>query len=126
VEDIFGLPHLAYAAQDGLNPFGTDVFNAAAGTPATSAAKPLRVKLSGAPRGCVRRPFRVRVKVTGTGYTGAQAKVDRRRVAQTRKSSFKVGVATKRLRPGRHRLMVRATATGGRTAAKTLRFRVCR
>ena len=27
VEDIFGLPHLGYAAQDGLRPFGRDVFD---------------------------------------------------------------------------------------------------
>jgi phosphatidylinositol-3-phosphatase len=28
IEDIFGLPHLGYAAQDGLKAFGDDVFNA--------------------------------------------------------------------------------------------------
>jgi hypothetical protein len=27
VEDLFGLGHLGYAAQDGLKPFGTDVYN---------------------------------------------------------------------------------------------------
>ncbi len=29
VEDTFGLPHLGYAAADGLRPFGTDVFTGA-------------------------------------------------------------------------------------------------
>jgi len=27
IEDIFGLDHLGYAAQDGLQAFGDDVFN---------------------------------------------------------------------------------------------------
>jgi hypothetical protein len=33
VEDIFGLSHLAYAAADGLRPFGDDVYNAATAAP---------------------------------------------------------------------------------------------
>jgi hypothetical protein len=28
IEDVFGLPHLGYAGQDGLKPFGSDVFQA--------------------------------------------------------------------------------------------------
>ena len=28
MEDIFGLPHVGYAAQDGLTPFGPDIFTA--------------------------------------------------------------------------------------------------
>jgi hypothetical protein len=30
IEDLFGFPHLGYAAQEGLKPFGDDVFNATA------------------------------------------------------------------------------------------------
>jgi phospholipase C len=33
VEDAFGLPHLGYAAQSGLEPFGNDVFGSPAATP---------------------------------------------------------------------------------------------
>jgi hypothetical protein len=37
-EDLFGVPHLGFAAAAGLRPFGTDVFNASGATPATTAA----------------------------------------------------------------------------------------
>ena len=36
LEDLFGLSHLGYAAQAGLQPFGSDVFNDASGRPAAS------------------------------------------------------------------------------------------
>jgi phospholipase C len=41
VEDLFGLPHLGYAGAAGLQPFGSDVFNA---TPQSPAATPPRAK----------------------------------------------------------------------------------
>ena len=37
LEDIFGLPHLGFAAADGLQAFGGDVFNAAPAAPSTTA-----------------------------------------------------------------------------------------
>ena len=136
VEDIFGLPHLADAAQAGLKPFGDDVFNAAAGGGSTGGsgggsggkAKPrtrLSVRLRGVPRGCVRTPFTARVSVKGSGYHNAHATVDRRRVAGTTKRAFKVRVRIHGLRRGRHRLTVRASATGERSVRRTARFRVC-
>ena len=38
VEDLFGLDHLGYAGQDGLKPFGDDVFNAASTAPSPTAS----------------------------------------------------------------------------------------
>jgi len=50
VEDLFALPHLGYAGQDGLRAFGDDVFSAraAAPTPPGPAGAP-----TPSPRGCV-------------------------------------------------------------------------
>ena len=126
VEDIFGLSHLAYAAQDGLKPFGDDVFNATAAGASQSARRTrLGVRVSGVPRRCVRRGFRARVRITGSAYRNAQAMVDRRRVARSSKRSFSVNVRTRGLRRGRHRLTVRASAPGERSVRRTVRFRSC-
>lgn len=37
IEDVFGLPHLGFAASTGLRPFGSDVLNANASAPAAAA-----------------------------------------------------------------------------------------
>ena len=37
LEDLYGVPHLGYAAMDGLAPFGADVFDNVAGAPANPA-----------------------------------------------------------------------------------------
>lgn len=38
LEDLFGVPHLGFAAAAGLRPFGSDVFNASGAAPTTTAA----------------------------------------------------------------------------------------
>ncbi len=132
-EDLFGLPHLAYAAQDGLKPFGDDVFNApdgsgftgAGGTVAGSAGPKPRITLRNVPRRCVKRAFTARVKVRSKRLKRVTAMVDRRRIARKRSRSFRVNVGVGPLRAGRHRLTVRASDTSNRAARKTVVFRVC-
>jgi hypothetical protein len=48
LEDLFGVPHLGFAAAAGLRPFGADVFNASGTAPITSAptAKPVTTTTS--------------------------------------------------------------------------------
>jgi hypothetical protein len=126
-EDLFGLPHLAYAAQTGLKPFGDDVFGAATvGGGGGSAGKPPRVTLKGVPRGCVNRPFTALVRATSASLKRVIVMVDRRRLASRRSKSFSVRVKVAGLRLGMHRLTARASDSSGRAARKTVMFRVCR
>jgi hypothetical protein len=129
-EDMFGLPHLAYAAQDGLKPFEDDVFNKDSGGGGKPPAKPYpkpKVTIKGVPRRCVRKkPFTVRVKVKSKHLRRANAMVDRKVIRHSTKHSFKVKVRTKRLRKGNHLFSVRARDAAKRTTRETVRFKVCR
>ena len=127
-EDMFGLPHLGYAAQEGLKPFGDDVFTQPDGPPGggPGIGLPPRIAVRGVPgRGCVRGSFRARVRVRSSSLKRVTVMVDRRRIARRRASSFRVRVKTAGLRRGRHRLTVRASDTSGRAARNTKVFRIC-
>jgi hypothetical protein len=139
VEDIFGLPHLAFAAQDGLKPFGSDVFNASpsgssgggggggggSGGGTTGTAR-LRIKVRGTPRRCVTNGFTARVSITATrGLRRARAYVDRRSAKRSTHRRFKVKVHARGLRRGSHRLTVMAADRGGKRARRTVKFRRC-
>ena len=131
-EDMFGLPHLAYAAQDGLKPFEDDVFNKGTGgggkPPVKPGPKP-KVTIKGVPKRCVRKPkaFTARVKVKSKQLRRVNVMVDRHIFAAYSKTkSFTVKVRTKRLRRGNHLLTARARDASKRTTRKTVRFKVCR
>ncbi|MEA2458416.1 MAG: hypothetical protein QOC95_1388 [Thermoleophilaceae bacterium] len=136
-EDMFGLSHLAYAAQDGLKPFGDDVFNApdgsgfaggpgSGGSGAGSAGPKPKITVKGVPaRGCVRRAFTARVKVSSKRLKRVTVMVDRHRIARNRSHGFRLKVGVSRLRAGKHRLTVRASDKSNRAARKTAVFRVC-
>jgi hypothetical protein len=133
-EDMFGLPHLAYAAQEGLKPFEDDVFNKTSGggggggkPPAKPYPKP-KVTIKGVPKRCVHKSkaFTARVKVKSKHLRRSNAMVDRKIIAHGAKHSFKVKVKTKRLRNGNHLFSVRSRDAAKRTTRKTVRFKVCR
>jgi hypothetical protein len=136
-EDLFGLtPHLGYAAQDGLVPFGDDVFNQPSGkpdpdpgpgpTPDPDGAKPT-VTVKGVPKasGCAPKSFKARVKVTAKRLRDVRAYVDTRKVATRKVRSFSVTVKTKKLKKGKHHVTARVRDKKGRAAHKTVTFRVC-
>jgi phosphatidylinositol-3-phosphatase len=47
LEDLFGVEHLGYAAQDGLKPFGSDVFNRAQAAVAPGCTERVRIRRKG-------------------------------------------------------------------------------
>jgi hypothetical protein len=129
-EDIFGLPHLAYAAQDGLKPFEVDVFNkgpdGTAQRPPKAGPKP-RITIKGVPRKrCVPKSFKARIKVKSRQLRNVTVQRDRRMIARRNKRSFRVTVRRKGLHRGNHRLTVRARDASKRTTLKSVVFRVCR
>jgi hypothetical protein len=104
-----GSPDLAIAG------FGVDVYLNRSG-----ASKP-RLRLSGIPRGCAPRSFRLRVRASGS-VRRVEVRVDGKRVKRTARRSFVVRV--KAARRGKHRIAVTATGAGGR-AVKRASFRRC-
>jgi hypothetical protein len=128
-EDMFGLPHLAYAAKEGLKPFEDDVFNAEPGggkPPVKPYPKP-KVTVKGVPKRCVhKKPFTARVTVKSKHLRRSNAMVDRKIVGHSAKHSFRVRVKAKRLHKGNHLFSVRARDAAKRTTRKTVRFKVCR
>jgi hypothetical protein len=141
-EDMFGLPHLGYAAREGLKPFEDDVFNAPAGDgfkggdPAAgpgggggggggSTGGPPRISLKDVPHPHCVGGFRARVRVRSKSLRNVAVMVDRRTIKRTRKHRFRVRVDADRLRPGHHRLTVRARDRSNRAARKTKVFRAC-
>jgi hypothetical protein len=75
------------------------------------------------PAGCVKRALRVRVRPAPRGAR-IRVRVDGRRAGTSRRAGT-LRVATGALRPGRHRLVLRASAPGMRTAVARMRFRRC-
>jgi hypothetical protein len=127
-EDMFGLPHLAYAAQDGLKPFEEDVFNKSpngTGHPPVKPGPKPRITIKGVPRTCVRKPFRARIKVKSKQLRNVHVMVDRHVFVRRNAHSFTVKVKTKGLRRGNHLLSVRARDASRRSGRTTKRFRIC-
>jgi hypothetical protein len=65
------------------------------------------------------------VKVRSKHLRNVNVFLDRRRIAQRKKRSFRVKVVTADLRIGKHRLTVRAIDARKRAARKTAIVRVC-
>jgi hypothetical protein len=124
VEDLFGLEHLGYAAQDGLRPFGDDVYTSPSGnpgTPGTPSGRP-RVTLSGVPRHCHSGRFRARLRATGTGVSRLIASLDGKHVKGSAKTAFTVRLSCASMKAGVHRLTAAATNAGG-TRHRVIHFR---
>jgi DNA-binding beta-propeller fold protein YncE len=86
----------------------------------------LRVRLSGVPRRCVRRPFRV--SVVGSGalpIKSVHLALDGRVVARSGHSALMHRVNASRLKPRSHTLTATATDLTGRTRHVSRRFRRC-
>jgi hypothetical protein len=132
MEDIFGVPHLAYAAQDGLKPFGDDVFNNPSGAggggggPKQQPGKKPTVKVSHVPHGCVKGDFTARVKAKTASLKRVNVMLDRRKLASRKRKSFKVRVKVGKLKRGSHLLTARVSDKRGRADRDTAVFRVCR
>jgi hypothetical protein len=136
IEDLFGLTHLGYAANDGLKPFEDDVFNQPSGvpdptptptptpSPDINGAKP-SISLKKVPGGCAPRSFTAKIKVTAKRLKDVRVYVDGHKIATKKVHSFSTKVSTKKLRRGKHKLKVSARDKKGRESHKTASFRVC-
>jgi hypothetical protein len=129
-EDLFGLAHLGYAAQDGLKPFEDDVFNQPDGPPLPPPPPPPpdpkpKLTVSGIPRGCAPSSFKLKVKVVSKYLGAVTVTRDGHRIAKRHVKSFSVKIRTRKLKRGKHTLVVKATDTVARSARKTGKFRVC-
>jgi phosphatidylinositol-3-phosphatase len=126
-EDLFGLSHLAYAAQDGLKPFGDDVFTQPSGFPPdTNGPKPT-LTLKNVPKAskCAPSSFSARISVVAKRLRDVRVYLDGRRITLRTQRSFSLKVSTRKLRKGKHKLLARATDMTGRQAQKSLTFRAC-
>jgi len=78
------------------------------------------------PRRCTSRGFRVRVKIlSADSRHEATVLLDGRRVAKTRRTSFRLRVPARRLRRGRHRVAVLVRDVAGNRTRASYRFRRC-
>ena len=86
-----------------------------------------KISVSKITRRC-RTKFRFRFTITDESPLQRVAVfLDRRRIRSTTRSRFTVQVKRgRRVRAGRHRLRVVATDSAGNTAARIVRFRICR
>jgi DNA-binding beta-propeller fold protein YncE len=123
---------LAGASSVALAPSGANAYVAAAESSAlaTLARNPPRghvaVKLRGMPNGCVRHRFDVRVRiVSALPLRRVRVALDGKRVGTSRRRGLIVTIRPRLLRPGVHRLRVRAVDVSGARDSRTGRFRRC-
>ena len=124
MEDLFQLAHLGYAGRSGLKTFGGDVYTNPTGNP-KDIGPPPTVSLTGMPHQCVRRAFRVKVRVHATNLRSTLVFVDNRTVRSGHKSKLDFAVSVKKVSVGRHRLRVRATDGALRRASRSGTFTRC-
>jgi phosphatidylinositol-3-phosphatase len=131
-EDLFGLPHLGYAANTGLKPFEDDVFNNPAGDTRFNPPKtgggggpPPKITLRGVPRRCVSSAFTARIGVGTNKLRKVEVRRDRRLIASRKVKKFHLRVGVHELEPGSHHLGVRARDASNRSKSKSVSFRVC-
>ena len=77
------------------------------------------------PHQCVRRAFRVKVRVHATNLRSTLVFVDNRTVRSGHKSKLDFAVSVKKVSVGRHRLRVRATDGALRRASRSGTFTRC-
>jgi hypothetical protein len=77
-------------------------------------------------RRCRHRVFRARIQVFDQSPLRSAAARAPGRSRKTKSKEFRIRVPLKDLRPGRHRLRVRAVDTAGNAARRVIRFRRCR
>src|SRR4051794_32725364 len=117
MEDLFGLTHLGHAAQEGLVPFGDDVFNQPSGKPDEpppppppppdpDGAKP-KVTVKGVPSGCAPKSFKARVTVVAKRLRDVRFYVDSHKLKTSKVRKFTVKVKTSKLRKGKHAVTAR-------------------
>jgi hypothetical protein len=78
------------------------------------------------PKGCRHRRLRARIRVFDQSplrYAAARAPG---RSRKTQRKRFRLTVPVEQLRPGRHRIRVRAKDTAGNFSRKVVSFRRCR
>jgi phosphatidylinositol-3-phosphatase len=122
-EDLFGLDHLAYAAQDGLVPFGADVFTARGNTPKPARAP--RISVKGVPKHGCTDGFRARVRIKGGRLRSVNVRLDGKTIYRKKRKRFSLRVRPSTMHHGVHRLRVRAVAAGGKSARHMNHFRTC-
>jgi hypothetical protein len=97
----------------------------------TKRAKRPRIAIRGPRRRCVRRGFRLRVRLSGSvRLKGVAVRLDRRTILRrrlsTRRARLRVPVRAAHMRRGRHRVQVAVRDASGNRTAKVFRFRRCR
>ncbi len=98
----------------------TTTVTAAGGRPA------LRARISGVPASCRRANFSIRVRSTTTGaLRDVRVFLDRRLFATHRSKSFRVTIPARRLRPGRHSIIVYSRGTRGQFSRAASGFVRC-
>jgi hypothetical protein len=122
-EDLFGLDHLAYAGQDGLAPFGDDVFTASGNV--AKPGKPPRISVKGVPKHGCTGGFRARVRIRAGRLSSVSVRLDGKGLYGKARKRFSVRVRPATMRHGVHRLRIRAVAASGRSARHVNHFRTC-
>jgi DNA-binding beta-propeller fold protein YncE len=123
---------LAEASSVALDPRGVSAYVTGyqSAALATFARNPKRgrvqVHLRGMPRGCASRPFRARVRVTSLlPLRRVRVHLDGKLVGTSKQGRLIVRIRPRALRPGAHKLRVKAADVTGTRDSRTGRFRRC-
>ena len=88
--------------------------------------RPPRIRAAGIPRRCATRPFRAAFRIAGASRLRAvHVRLDRRRIATSRRKRLSVRIPVGRLRAGRHTIRVTATDAAGTHSRRRFGFRRC-
>ncbi len=120
----FWINRITWTYRDGVEQ--TEESRSPCQRPPTPDNRAPRIRTAGIPRPCAVQRFRARFRIADTSrLRSARVRLDRDRVATSRRKRFGVWVRAGRLNSGRHVLLVRATDAAGNTAKREVRFRRC-
>jgi hypothetical protein len=98
MEDLFGLVHLGYAGQQGLKPFGSDIYNQTPALRIKTSRKRLPLRR--------RRPLRIRTNLPSRVYFGGRC----RRKPRSTDATGLLRIRVRTRRRGRCRILAKRTA----------------
>ena len=121
----FWVNRVTYTYRDGVKQTAESKSPCKQAEPSADERTP-RIRAAGIPRRCATRPFRAGFRIADASrLRSVRVRLNRRRIATSRRKRLRVRIPVRRLRAGRHTIRVNATDAAGNSTKRRFSFRRC-